>query len=70
MIDDKNDKSAECLCPLLDLPCLQGREAALQCRDRVCGNFDPVARFADLFILQCAQERAAKMRDRTIKFLY
>jgi hypothetical protein len=60
----------EGMCPLLELPCPQGETAAFHCRLRVNGNFDPLARFSDLCILECAKEQAAKMRDRTIKFLY
>jgi len=70
MIDNEQDNFFDSFCPLLDLPCPQGEEAALQCRSRVLSNFDPMASFADLCILQCAQEEEAKMRSRTIRFCY
>lgn len=60
----------EGMCPLLHLPCPQGKGSALQCQLRCQSGFDPVASFSDLCMLECARERAAKMRGATIKFLY
>ncbi len=68
--NNEADDFVEGMCPLLELPCPRGEEAALQCCLRVCGNFDPLASFADLCILECARTRAAKMRQTTVKLFY
>lgn len=47
-------------CPLVDIPCPQGEEAARHCQEKVATNFDPVVSFADYFILDCARELAEK----------
>ncbi|RMD60427.1 hypothetical protein D6833_09680 [Candidatus Parcubacteria bacterium] len=64
MEDTQRVYLAEGCCPLLGLPCPQGEHEARQCRQRVMGDFDPVARFADWCILECARECARSMRER------
>jgi hypothetical protein len=51
------------LCPLLELPCPQGKDNALECRRQVDWRFDPLANFGHLCILECAKERAERMRQ-------
>ncbi|MFQ5751822.1 MAG: hypothetical protein ACE5HI_07480 [bacterium] len=68
MVEEEKDDVMTDMCPLLELPCPRGEEAALQCCLRVQSNFDPLARFGDLCILECAKERAHRIRGATIKY--
>ncbi len=67
--EEKKYDFVEGVCPLLDLPCARGEEMSLNCWTRVQGSFDPVSSFGDLCIMECAKQRADKMRGTTIKFL-
>ena len=49
------------LCPLLELPCPQGKGIAMACQRQVGWGFNPLASFGHLCILECAKERAARM---------
>ncbi|MFQ5824803.1 MAG: hypothetical protein ACE5JB_12155 [bacterium] len=68
----ENEKNGliEGMCPILDLPCPQGEESASECCLRYQSDFDPMERFRDFSILECATVRAARMRGATIKHLF
>ncbi|NIT70658.1 hypothetical protein GWO43_07135 [candidate division KSB1 bacterium] len=68
--ENEHTDSVEGLCPLLELPCPSGEQSAWQCWVRVHGNFDPVSSFDDWCILECARERAEKLRNRSTKFCF
>ncbi len=55
-------KSQSVCCPMLDTECPQGTESALDCLQRVDGDFNPLHNFRDMAILHCAAERQEQMR--------
>ena len=59
------------MCPLLDdFLCPKGEEIARECQDCVRAGFDPIARFGDLCILECARKHARQRSNSLIKFWY
>ena len=55
------DPLSEC-CPMMDMECPRGSDSALDCQQRVDGDFNPLQNFRDLAIVNCAAERQAQMR--------
>lgn len=67
--DQKNDSTGD-TCPLLDIPCPRGQQAAVECCLRYQGEFDPMVSFRDFSLLNCATARATRMRTATVKYLF
>lgn len=64
---EKGNSVVSGVCPLSELRCPNGREAASECSMKVNNSFDPILSFSDLCILECAKEQAEKMRNRAVK---
>ena len=56
------------MCPLFpDNACPQGKKASNACKIRINGDFDPVAYFKDLLVMNCAiniRQRQKENRPR------